>query len=248
MEIIEGNYGKCYICDNMDKNVGLPSLNNKSWELCFTDPPYNCNYNPHSQENRREIDGSFSGSAKLYEVTYNDVIDDYPKFCNNFYDIINRTCNKLIFTPGNINLGWWLHNYPPIDWGIHYTPNGKGCTHIFQFVKKEVILFYGNFKSFCFIQDVWNIYINNGALNRDHFTHTSPKSIELWKLIIKSVNPKSIIDPFGGSGTTFECAEELGIPWLGYEINPAYIEDIRTRVKRGILAHKNSNTQSLGEY
>ena len=43
MKIIEGNFGRCIFVDNMDAEYGLPSLADKSWDLCLTDPPLESN-------------------------------------------------------------------------------------------------------------------------------------------------------------------------------------------------------------
>ena len=40
-----------------------------------------------------------------------------------------------------------------------------------------------------------------------------------------------MIDPFIGSGTTAEECIKLGIPYLGYEINKVYKQDIDLRLK-----------------
>ena len=34
-----------------------------------------------------------------------------------------------------------------------------------------------------------------------------------------------------GSGTTAEICTKLGIPWIGYEMNESYKQDIETRLK-----------------
>ncbi len=63
------------------------------------------------------------------------------------------------------------------------------------------------------------------------FLHPSPKSRDLWGYILKKLKPKSVIDPFIGSGTTAEMCEKLGIKWLGYEIKEEYSKDINKRLK-----------------
>lgn len=46
-------------------------------------------------------------------------------------------------------------------------------------------------------------------------------------------NPLDIVlDPFGGSGTTFAVAKKLGRRWIGFEVSPQYVQRIRDRLKR----------------
>jgi len=245
MEIVKGNFGECHFIDCFKE---LPTLQDQQFDLCLTDPPYNIAYNPHHQENRKTDKIHACGKAHKYEVNYQDEIADYPKFCTEFYQQAIRTCKQLIFTPGNQNLGWWLNTYPPTDWGFHYRRNGKGCTHIFQFCKKEVVLFYGKYPPFCFIEDVWDIYLNNGFLDKDHFVHTSPKSVNLYRMFIECTEPKAVIDPFLGSGTTAEVCEEKGIPWLGFELKIEYKQDIERRIKTGIQKYRVSHVKRLSRY
>ena len=62
--------------------------------------------------------------------------------------------------------------------------------------------------------------------------HPTQKPIELVKKIIRaSSNQDSlIVDPFGGSGTTFAVAEALSRQWLGTELNVEYCEIIKKRL------------------
>jgi site-specific DNA-methyltransferase (adenine-specific) len=51
------------------------------------------------------------------------------------------------------------------------------------------------------------------------------------KVILASSNQDSlIVDPFGGSGTTFAVAEAFNRKWLGSELNPEYCEIIKARL------------------
>ncbi len=75
-------------------------------------------------------------------------------------------------------------------------------------------------------------YLNNGFLREKcNYIHPCPKDPKLWKYIIGNIKPKSVLDPFMGSGTTAEICTKLGIPWLGYEINEVYSQDINKRLK-----------------
>lgn len=50
--------------------------------------------------------------------------------------------------------------------------------------------------------------------------------------ILKRQKPYSIIDPFMGSGTIAFCCKQLGIKYLGYEIEQIYKIDIDKRLKQ----------------
>jgi len=62
--------------------------------------------------------------------------------------------------------------------------------------------------------------------------HPTQKPVELVKkIILASSNQDSlIVDPFGGSGTTFAAAEAFDRLWLGTELNPDYCDIIKARL------------------
>jgi site-specific DNA-methyltransferase (adenine-specific) len=72
--------------------------------------------------------------------------------------------------------------------------------------------------------------ISNGSWEKT--IHTTQKPVELLrKIVLSSSNIGSVIlDPFGGSGTTFAVAEAYQRNWLGTELDLAYCEVIKERV------------------
>ena len=72
--------------------------------------------------------------------------------------------------------------------------------------------------------------ISNGSWEK--YPHETQKPVELLrKIILASSNPDSIIlDPFGGSGTTYAVAEAYNRKWLGTELNLNYCNIIKSRL------------------
>lgn len=80
-------------------------------------------------------------------------------------------------------------------------------------------------------KDVFEIpTLSNGSWEK--FPHATQKPVELLrKIILSSSNLDSIIlDPFGGSGTTYAVAEAFQRKWLGTELEKEYCEIIKERV------------------
>jgi site-specific DNA-methyltransferase (adenine-specific) len=52
------------------------------------------------------------------------------------------------------------------------------------------------------------------------------------KYLIKLVTPPggTVLDPFNGSGSTGMAAVELGHPYIGCELDPAYVEIAEKRI------------------
>lgn len=72
--------------------------------------------------------------------------------------------------------------------------------------------------------------LSNGSWER--YDHETQKPVELLKRIILSSSKEEdlVLDPFGGSGTTFAVAEALNRKWLGAELNKEYCDIIKNRV------------------
>jgi site-specific DNA-methyltransferase (adenine-specific) len=66
--------------------------------------------------------------------------------------------------------------------------------------------------------------------------HPTQKPLELVRRLVAAATPPGglVVDPFGGSGTTFVACEALGRRWLGCEISPAYRRIISARLKQRV--------------
>ena len=72
--------------------------------------------------------------------------------------------------------------------------------------------------------------ISNGAWEK--YPHETQKPIELLRKIIlsSSLQDSYILDPFGGSGTTYAVAEAYQRRWIGIERDPNYCKIIKERL------------------
>ena len=72
--------------------------------------------------------------------------------------------------------------------------------------------------------------------------HPTVKPIELMKYLIKLVTPPGgvVLDPFNGSGSTGCAAVELGHPYIGCELDPAYVEIASKRIEAWYAATRDS--------
>jgi site-specific DNA-methyltransferase (adenine-specific) len=63
--------------------------------------------------------------------------------------------------------------------------------------------------------------------------HPTVKPIELMKYLIKLITPPggTVLDPFNGSGSTGCAAVELGHPYIGCELDPAYVDISHKRIQ-----------------
>ena len=103
--------------------------------------------------------------------------------------------------------------------------------HIFHFVKNSKYYFdYEKAKEIGFHYDIFDQTIKPFKMHKASFP---VEMIE--KLILTTSREKDIVlDPFMGSGTTAEAAAKHKRHYIGFEINPEYVEIANTRVKHGL--------------
>ncbi len=224
---IKGNYGKVIIGDCVEL---MKNINGKVFDLCLTDPPYNINHKVKcvGQKNR----------VKEKEVKYKDNYSFEWNF--QWFNKILRICKGLVFTCGDKYLYDWIrYKKPDYQLKYGYKINGFGFNLI------EVLLFYGKVTGYKYLREIKEIKY---TIQKLKLIHNTPKIYEFWYYIIYKLKPKSVIDPFIGSGTTAEVCEELGIKWLGFEIMDEYIPDIKKRINLGIQRRKQLKIKKLGDY
>jgi hypothetical protein len=243
MKTIKGNYGEVRFCDNMNETYGLPSLKDQSWDLCLTDPPYNVKLKGNSQKiNDHPIQDKI-------EYEDNKTNEEYMDWNMKWFNELQRVSSLQIISTGHPNLKSWIEHTNPKDYLIHNKSDGQGLSSLCYLTKAEIFLMYGQdpywnkHKQKIFPFNIITGLLHQGICKKDMFIHPCPKSYQFWKKVIFQSQMKSVIDPFLGSGTTAEVCEELGIPWLGYEIMEEYAPDIEKRIAHGIGKHKTYKTQ-----
>jgi site-specific DNA-methyltransferase (adenine-specific) len=72
--------------------------------------------------------------------------------------------------------------------------------------------------------------------------HCTVKPLELMNRLVQIFVPAHadslLLDPFAGSGTTLVAAKLAGIPYIGIEINPEYIDIIEKRLEASVKQEK----------
>lgn len=249
-------YGKLY---NMDAFKFLKSIPDHSVDLIFADPPYNIKkaewdtfesqkeYIEWSLEWIKEASRILTDKGSLYICGFSEILADL-KWASSY---LFKGCKWLV---------WFYRNKANMgnDWGrshesiLHFRRTKDFIfnidevripynEHTLKYPAKPqaVTSQYGNGKSFDWTpnpkgakpKDVLEIpTISNKAWER--FNHPTQKPVELLrKIILSSSNPDSVIlDPFGGSGTTYAVAEAYKRQWIGCELDLTYCNGIKFRL------------------
>lgn len=171
----------------MNKYNGLPTLKDKSIDLCLTDPPYN-----H---------------------------DNYINWSISWFNELKRICNRVLFAYG------WMH--------FDFWKNIKDVKFIKSSSRRyESLLYYGNFDGIN-LNNIRGCIVN--CFHERDMIHLYTRDVKSYKYILSEIKPKSVLDPFLGSGTTAQACQELNIKWVGYELFDKYSQDINKRLSNTIL-------------
>jgi len=207
---------------------GFKEFSNKSIDLCITDPPWNVAY-----EGLTGLEGGKTKNPD--EDYYEDVIENYPEWSLSWFTEIQRICKNIVLACGRQNLQLWYKMTDPTDLFIWFKPNGAFGSVIATYNNFDPYLIYigEGCKKRVYPTNCVKINSDMGFSKKEKFIHPSPKSLKLWKYLIKPMEPESVIDPFMGSGTTLEACIELDIPFCyGFEKNLRYKQDIEFRINR----------------
>jgi len=212
-------------CMNMEN--GLPTLEDKSIDLGFTDPPWLIDYSKNKNKDRKYVNGRILKSMEG-RIHYKDNQD--LNWNLTWFNELERICKGIIIVMAQSQLSWWFRNTDVRGLMILYFKNGTSQSKISKWSRFSPYLFYGDlFRTNKIFSNVIEYVIPWGFLSKEKYIHTTPKGTEIALQLLKDIKPESIIDPFAGSGSYLKAADILGIPWIGYELNEVYSQDINKR-------------------
>jgi len=249
--------GQLYNCDVLDF---FSKLKSQSIDLIFADPPYNIKKAVWDtfESQKKYIEWSMlwieeayrvlTPNGSLYVCGFSEILADLKWATSSLF----KGCKWLIwFYRNKANLGndWGrshesiLHlrksrtpifnidevRIPYNEHTLKYPRRKQAESSQYSNGKKEYIWEPNPLGAKP--KDVFEIpTISNGSWER--YPHLTQKPVSLVKkLILASSNSDStILDPFGGSGTTYAVAESLNRKWLGCELNTEYCEVIKSRL------------------
>ncbi len=252
----ETAFGKLY---NEDVLTFFKTLKTESVQLVFADPPYNINkaewdtfesqkeYVEWSMEWIQEAQRVLTADGSLYICGFSEILADLKWAANSLF----KGCKWLV---------WYYRNKANLgnDWGrsheslLHFRKSRRIIfnmddvrvpynKHTLKYPRhpQAVSSQYGNGKNYVWTphpkgakpKDVIEIpTLTNNSWEREE--HPTQKPVELVKkcVLASSTMNGLIVDPFGGSGTTYAVAEAFGRQWKGTDSSTEYCELIKRRL------------------
>lgn len=225
------------ICgDSTDHTVWERLLEGQKADMCFTDPPYNVNYGNTLKGQNEAFYRTFDGKGERPILNDNLGEEFYPFLLNACENIIANTTGGCYVCMSSSELhtlqdawvsagGKWSTF---IIWAKNTFTLGRA-----DYQRKYEAILYGwpeNGKRY-FVDirtesDVWEY-------DKPHRNdlHPTMKPIALVERAIanSSLPDNTVVDPFGGSGTTLIAAERLGRKARLIELDPVYCDTIAKR-------------------
>jgi len=219
----------------LDPEIGLPSLADKSVDVCITDPPYE--KQAHTLQRRIKPAGWRDGAQVVDAPLAFEAMTDAQR-CAVAMEIARVTRQRAIVFCQVEGVMAWVDAFT--ETGMPYrrtTPwvktNAQPCLHgrfpgqsfeciaLFQWPSASVPPCGGRAVSY-----------RRASIDQPRF-HMTEKPLDLMRAIVSDfANPgETIIDPYAGSGTTIAAAKMLGHPATGWELDPEMASKARRRIE-----------------
>lgn len=195
---------------------GLKKLPDKSVDCIITDPPYGIDKEGVINDNN--LDEYYKSLPEMNRVLKDDswiVVFTYDKQIPN------------MFKNNPFEFMWIGIIYYPNMARFVYSPLGCSKKTTFMLFKK------GNPKRHTMIRDV----IKCQYPFEKCYGHPTPKPLNPLRMLVKNLSNENdiILDPFGGSGTTYLACKQTKRRWVGFEISPEYCKIIEKRLSQKVM-------------
>ena len=211
--------------DSTSANDVKKLMNGEKADMVFTDPPYNCNYGniKHPKFKVREIenDNMSTEAFTSFCIDFTTNIKTYTKGCVYMCAGQGKDGRVMFTVADNI-----LHNSTTIIWNKDRFTLGRG-----KYQNKYEPIWFGwveNGSDFTEDRTITNVWDIKRPTASD--LHPTMKPIELIATALNH-NPKSnsVLDLFGGSGSTLIACEQLNRKCYMMELDPHYVDVIIKR-------------------
>ena len=215
------------MCGDATKDVDV-LLGGKKVEMCFTDPPYGVNYEGghfHSGDvnTKRKRDRLIADeSDEIYSLVVPVIVEHvdgpcYTWFADTKSHALVTSLNK--FAVVSALIVWHKINAKYAALGAQYKQRHEPC-YYWKPKKAKSLRWTGPTDE----RTVWEI--KRDARND---LHPTQKPVALAERAIKNHDAKSVLDLFGGSGSTLIACEKTNRKCYMMELEPKYIDVIITR-------------------
>ncbi len=195
--------------------------------ILITDPPFNINYHYANYKDKINEDEYYTKLANLINAYSGGVIVQYPENLHKLSIKLNQAPERVVSWVYNSNTARQHRD-------IAFYKLKPDFSKVLQPYKnlndKRIKERIKNGKLGCKIYDWWNI--NQVKNVSKKVSHPCVMPLKVMENII-GILPKDVIifDAFMGSGTTGVACKNLGVDFIGCEIDTIYYEEAKERIK-----------------
>ena len=191
---------------NADCLQVLPTLEPGSVDACVTDPPY--------------------GVGFKY-ANHDDSCDGYEAWCREWYGLLVQVTPNILMSCGAVNVSMWAR-IDPFRWQAAWLKPAAMGRSPFGFCNWEPMLLWGKpngCSTDCFAAAI--------LPDKELEGHPCPKPVKwgIESVVRMSIEDRTILDPFMGSGTTGVACVRTGRKFIGIEIDPGYFQIAVKRIQ-----------------
>ena len=229
--------------------VGIGEIPGNQISHVVTSPPYNIGYEPFNDP-RPNSSGQLVAPVR---EGYDDDLspEQYALLLESCFEVIDAKADpdafelylniKSNYSGGSCDLPFYILELMPERWrlldvliwryDISFDPGRGKYKPLYEWV---IRVGYGNVDLPELGMLDWYIPILKGnSKERKGLLHPAMFPCELVERCLRESNrPASLVlDPFLGSGTTLRSCLDVGVDGIGFEIDPAYLPDIKKRLE-----------------
>ena len=201
--------------DSTDAGSVAILMNGQKADMVFTDPPYGIDIVAN--------DGTVGGGNVAKPGKYSKVIaDDTTETAKKSYKILKNYSDRLIIWGGN----YFVDFLDFSDGWIIWDKRGDMASSDFADGEMAWCSFHTPVRIY---KQVWAGMIREGE--RENRVHPTQKPVKMLGDILRNFTKKdeSVLDVFGGSGSTLIACEQLDRTCYMMELDPKYCDVIRKR-------------------
>lgn len=231
-------------------------LDGEKVDMVFTDPPYNVNYSGRGKDTSRTIENDHMEEEQfdeflddVFKMMHGATKEEAPLYIFHssstqiqFEASLNRNkmevINQIIWNKPTASMGWgdYRFKHEPMFYAkkkgskIDFYGDRTNTT-IIDFTKDEKeLIHWAKQQKEAERQGLTTIW----TMKRDsvnEYVHPTQKPVELIEFAVKnsSIKGESVLDLFGGSGSTMIACEKLGRRNYSMELDPEFVDIIIQR-------------------
>ena len=207
----------------------LPTINMEN-AVIVTDPPFNVGYHYATYKDKMEDEKYFELLKTVFSYSNNRFV------CIHYPETLYRLAVEIGVSPQKVVS--WVYNSNTAKqhrdiafWGVK--PDFRKVTQPYKNptdkrIKARIArgILGGR------LYDWWNINQVKNVSKKDN-SHPCVMPLEVMKNIIGILpDGVTVIDPFMGSGTTGVACAELGVDFVGIELDPVYFDIAKSRIEK----------------